>query len=287
VKVAVLGNCQARSVAAALEWSSPDLTATPIVWSGVHGEAEAETVRDGLAAYDLVLSQPYKGFRALRPKIIARFARRSAFFPRFYFTGLHPDARKMKVGPGSFQFGVWHSNIAMAAFVRGVPAREAADLYNAYLYGVLGYYDDYARAEALQAAAGREHGLDLEPAIASWRGEVFANTPVHHKLSVGLAMAEAVIASLGLPRRQEGERGALPADPLAGGFVFPVYPQIARRLGLATEANLIFRNAERDAEVGIEQMLDEAFFAYAAAAEAIAAQPGVAESAETLRREGV
>lgn len=283
MKVAVIGNCQARSVAAALPHLSPGLEATAIVWSGVAGEEHAERIRDGLADYDLVLSQPYKGFRALRPKIIERFARRSAFFPRVYFTGLHPDARKMVIGPGSFQFGIWHSAIAMAAFTRGVPAHEAADLYNAYIYGVLGYYDDYAQAEALQIEATREHGLDLAADLSAWRGQVFMNTPVHPRLQVGLAMASALVGRLGLSR---GGDSPLPADPLSGGFVYPVYPEIARRLGLAG-GDLVFRNAERDREVTLDQMLAEAYAAYALAPEAIAAQPGVSDAVARLRKEGV
>lgn len=282
MKVAVLGNCQARSLAVALAHRSPGIEATAIVWSGVTGEPDAEAIRDGLAAYDLVLSQPYKGFRALRPKIVSRFATRSAFFPRFYFTGLHPDARKMKVGPGSFQFGVWHSSLAMAAFLRGVPAREAADLYNAYIYGVLGYFDEYARAEALQADAAGQHGLEIAPALAGWRGQVFFNTPAHPKLQVGLALADALVASLGLPHAAQPNS---PADPLTGEFIFPVYPEIARRLGF--EGELTFRNANRDPVVGLEQMLAESFAAYAGAPEIIAAQPGIDEAVERLRREGV
>ncbi|OJU12923.1 MAG: hypothetical protein BGN86_02445 [Caulobacterales bacterium 68-7] len=289
MKVAVLGNCQARSLAAALAWASPDIEATEIVWSGVRDETHAEQIRDSLAAYDLVLSQPYKGFRALRPKLIDRFAPRAIYYPRFYFTGLHPDARKMTVGPGSFQFGVWHSNLAMAAFVRGVPVQEAADLYNAYLYGVLGYYDDYARAEALQIDAGRQLGLDLAEAFEGWRGQVFADDPVHQHLTVGVAMAEALIAAHGLDRTPDEARGPLPADPLAGGFVWPIYPEVARRHTItgAAAPDVIFRNAERDPEVGLQQMLQEAYSAYAAAPEAVAAQPGLAEAVETLRREGV
>lgn len=283
MKVAVLGNCQARSLAAALPHLSPGIEATPIVWSSLADEAAAEAVRDGLAAYDLVLAQPYKRFRALRPKIVARAARRSALFPRFYFDGLHPDALLLGVEHGiGFQFGVWHSALAMAAFLRGMPTREAADLYNAYIYGALGYYDAYAAAEALQVDAALELDVDLAPAFAGWRGRVFANTPSHPRLTVGLAIAEQLAATLGLPVAPAGN---LPADPLDGGFVFPVYPEIARRLGVA--ADLVFRNAARDREVGLAQMLDEAFAAYAAAPEAVAALPRAAQAAEILRREGV
>jgi len=283
VKVAVLGNCQARSLAAALAHISPGIEATPIVWSTIPNEAAAETVRDSLGAYDLVLAQPYKRFRALRPKIIARFAQRSALYPRFYFDGLHPDALLLGVEHGlGFQFGGWHSALAMAAFLRGVPAREAADLYNAYIYGALGYYDAYAAAEALQIDAGQELGIDLSAAFAGWRGQVFANTPSHPRLAVGLAIAERLAASLGLPI---APTGPFPADPLTGGFIFPVYPEIGRRLGI--EGGLVFRNAGRDAAVGLEQMLSESFAAYGFAPAAIAALPRIAAASEILRREGV
>jgi hypothetical protein len=283
VKVAVLGNCQARSLAAALAHLSPGIEATPIVWSTIHDEAAAEGVRDSLAAYDLVLAQPYKKWRALRPKIIARFSSRSALYPRFYFDGLHPDALLLGVEHGlGFQFGVWHSALAMAAFLRGVPAREAADLYNAYIYGVLGYFDAYAAAEALQIDAGGEHGVDLTAAFAGWRGQVFANTPSHPRLAVGLAIAAQLAPALGLP---VAPVGPLPADPLTGGFIFPVYPEIGRKLGL--EGDLVFRNAGRDDAVGLEQMLSESFAAYGFAPAAIAALPRVVAAAEVLRQQGV
>lgn len=283
MRIAVLGNCQARSLAAALPCLSPRVEATPIVWSAIADEAEAEAIRDSLSAYDLVLAQPYKKWRALRPKIIARFSRRSALYPRFYFTGLHPDAVLLGVERGiGFQFGVWHSALAMAAFLRGVPAREAADLYNAYVYGVLGYFDAYEPAQALQIEAGRELGLDLGPAFDGWRGQVFANTPSHPRLTMALAIAEQLAANLGLAVAPGADR---PADPLDGGFVFPVYPEVARRLGVA--GDLVFRNAARDREVGLEQMLQEAYAAYASAPETVAALPRAVEAAEILKREGV
>ncbi len=79
--------------------------------------------------------------------------------------------------------------------------------------------------------------------------------------------------------------GPAPPDPLTGGFIFPVYPEIGRRLGV--EGELVFRNAGRDATVGLEQMLSESFAAYGFAPAAIAALPRVAAAAEVLRREGV
>lgn len=283
MRIAVLGNCQARSLAAALAWLSPGVETTAIVWSSIADEAAAQGVRDTLPAYDLVLSQPYKKWRALRPKIIDRAAKRLALYPRFYFEGLHPDALLLGVEHGlSFQFGVWHSALAMAAFARGVPAREAADLYNAYLYGALGYFDTYDQAVALQLDAGAELGVDLSSAFEGWRGQVFANTPSHPRLAVGLAIAERLITALDLKR---SPLGPPPADPLDGGFVFPVYPEVGRRLGL--EGDLVFRNALRDPVVGLEQMLSESFAAYGLAAEAIAALPRIASAVETLRREGV
>ncbi|OJU12922.1 MAG: hypothetical protein BGN86_02440 [Caulobacterales bacterium 68-7] len=282
VKVAVLGNCQARSLAAALE-AHAEVETTTVTWAAVADETEAAQLLERLAAFDVVISQPYKRFQALRPKIIARQPTRSAFYPRFYFSGLHPDALMLSPDhPLEFRFGGWHSTIALAAFHRGLSARDAADLYNAYIYGVLGYFRRYGEAEALQVEAALDVGLDLRADLAAWRGQVFAHTPNHPNMIVAEAMAGRLIQRLSLARRQPKAKAT---DPLADGFAFPVYPEIGRRIGIVGE--MAFRTGRREPPIGLEQMLDEAFKAYGRNAAAVAELPEVTRTVEALRREGV
>jgi hypothetical protein len=99
---------------------------------------------------------------------------------------------------------------------------------------------------------------------------------------VAEAMAERLIARLSIPRREPAAR---PTDPLADGFIFPIYPEIGRRIGIT--GDMTFRNARNTPEIGLEQMLDGAFNACSRNASALPELPEVTRAVEALRREGV
>ena len=82
VKVAVLGNCQARSLAAALE-AHAEVETTTVTWAAVADETEAAQLLERLAAFDVVISQPYKRFQELFHQDVAGllFANAQAFTP--------------------------------------------------------------------------------------------------------------------------------------------------------------------------------------------------------------
>jgi hypothetical protein len=282
MKILVLGNCQARSLAAALAYLTGAET-THLVSATIADEAAAEAARDSLPTYDLVLSQPHKRFRALRPKIVERYATRSCFYPRFWFTGLHPDAIAVVDEPGfSDQFGGWHSTLALAAFVRGLTPAEAQALFNDEVFEALGYYEAYGRAEAAQAEAAAQFGFDFHALLAASRGRVFANTPSHPHLSFVLAFADQLAEQLELPRKLATD---LPPDPLADGFIFPVYPEIGRRLGIT--GDMLFRKSSDGSDLSLAQMLDGAYAAYTTDRDHVAAHPQVAAAAEALQKAGV
>ena len=79
----------------------------------------------------------------------------------------------------------------------------------------------------------------------------------HPRITVVRDIARAVLARAGI----EAEYGdALPADNLANGPVYPVYPEIAERLGV--EGSLLFKTGGRYRFLRLPDFIEASFTAY-------------------------
>ena len=105
------------------------------------------------------------------------------------------------------------------------------DLFNAYIFALLGYFDEYERARQFVIGKAKEVGYELEPHIVEWRKRgVFMHIVNHPKIEVLAQLAQ-------LGAKQAGLSGALAPpegvpDRLARCQTWPVYPELARRLGV-------------------------------------------------------
>ena len=290
LKISILGNCQAYGLSQCLRRLCPDADIDGFIWPEIGSVLSDEAIARRLAGRDLVISQlaqkPYHG--ALRSETLAPRMNSYALFPTIHFTGFHPDLLQLTGGgPRSalrHRFGSWHSALVLGAFLRGVPEERTAELFNTYVYGVLGYFDEYAKAELHHLQAARAIGVDLEPELARWRREgVFVHVPNHPVVGVFWSMAEMICRKLGLETRAgEGP----PPDRLRAYDHWPVYPQIARRLGV--EGGLQFQSTgARRETAGLDELIHELYGVYARADPAALRTPRVAEVEQILRREGV
>ena len=160
---------------------------------------------------------------------------RTVCYPRVLFTGFHPDA--LHASPRArlrSLIGDWNSTLMLAGYRLGLPAHRTAELFNAYIYGVLGYFDEYANAERFLRDQGRQVGWELSAEFEEWRAQgCFVHTPNHPRIGVMMSLARGVCRSLGLEFDADA---AAPPDPF--DLSWPVYPEIGKRLGL--EGALIF-----------------------------------------------
>ena len=83
---------------------------------------------------------------------------RVSLYPHIAFSGFHPDIRAFSYDGAPVPSPTWnlHSAIIMAAFANGIPARDVPDLFNAYVFAVLGFFDDTrGRGSSSSAKRGR------------------------------------------------------------------------------------------------------------------------------------
>lgn len=89
----------------------------------------------------------------------------------------------------------------------------------------------------------------------------FAHVPSHPKMQCIKDIAEALIVDAGLPvQRTE----VIPHDNLANGVIFPVYPEIASRLG--TFGDYRFKPPRRYRFMNLDEFVSRSFEFYASCA---------------------
>ena len=153
--------------------------------------------------------------------------------PPIRFHAYQPDmcwlGPKFAGGEG-WPLGNCHSIIAYTAFTLGLDLEQALALYRDDVYAELGYYAQWDR-EA-EAFYGRYElsGFDMAGLLAKWsRAGAFMYLPFHPKIQCLNDLARAILRRAGMPLTNSA---VLPQDNLVGGPVFPVYPEIGRRLGV-------------------------------------------------------
>lgn len=280
----LLWNCQAAGLADALTLRS-DAVAVD-VHDTLTIDAHRDTILAGLDDYDRVIVAP--GVEAL---FDLRLGERANVWrlPGLAFTGFHPDAcilaqdGALAHGP----LGLYHSAIAVAAFRAGRSVAETVALYGRAAYAALGYLDrwDAARNELLRNFAA--HGIDLVGAFVRWnRRGVFMHTPNRPKIECLVDLAELLLERAGLPLVASE---FLPADGLAAGPGFPVFPEIAERIG--QRGSCRFKAADGVPLLDLAGFVDASFACYHAAGgidvDAVpAAFRGVIARAEAWLRDG-
>jgi hypothetical protein len=284
MKLGVAGNCQATVLAQCLERLYPSVQLVVGDWARITSPGHAEPLARELATCDVVFSQVTKNpaFGALQTDQLAGRARQLLRWPKLNFSGFHPDMIGYR--PVRTPVGAGHSAIILAGFLMGSSPGRTRELFNAYVYGLLGYYDEYPKAEAFLLQAARSTDTPLDEDLPRWRGQgVFMHVPPHPVIGVLWSLAQQVGERLGLG---SGAASGLPADPLAASMIWPVYPEIANRLGL--QGSLLFKpSGEGEAPVDLDQMIEGSFRAYAAADPRLLQLSQALVAAEALKQAGV
>ncbi len=273
LRVVVFGNCQAYGVAQSLRRLLPDadVDCRPTIAPPSPSEVDAA---------DLVVGQPVEDPRhPLSQTRLGALGRRFVAIPRIAFTGFHPDLFHSELKDKLPRFRAFHSRIIAGAFLLGTPRDRVADLFNAYVYGALGYFDEFAKAERFLIDSSPD--LDLGPAITAWRKDVFVHVPDHPKIGVLHAIAAMACRKAGL----EPQDAAPGPDHQATRTVWAVYPEIARRLGVA--GSLSVQPDIRVAPMDLEALIGAFYEHYAAGGSAALIHPRALEARDILEREGV
>lgn len=260
-RLVVTGNCQASSLAVALGGVLPR-EAVIAFDHRMHMHPQVlDQALDAIAAADIWITT--RAERDHLQPLLAGPPPPVLLWPAMEFSGFHPD-QVMAFLPGGQPFSGccsgYHSAIGLWAWKQGLNAAQASELFRAEVFEALGYFGHFAPALDHLGRAFRECDLDFQPVWAALRRQgPFMHTVNHPTLAATLAIARLLGARLGATPEDLAEPlERFLDDPLAY-VVWPIYPPIARHLGIPGGWRLRFREHQW---AGLRDWLGDLFASY-------------------------
>ncbi len=241
LRIAIIGGCQAEGLRVATQALLPQASVS--AWHvGVHPPDAPEVILESLRPFDWVLTQitPGYGPDILLLENLRRELKRVQFVPTVVFGGFHPDMTYIFT-PGGLISAVhsdFHSKIAIAGFLLGLSPGRTLGLYNAVVFAELGYFDVFAASRIAMEDALRDQGFDISGLFDDWLRDVgpFMYMVNHPNVALLAALCRDMYVRLGLL----SAKASIPPigkDHLGESFTWPLYPPLAKRLGLAGSWN--------------------------------------------------
>lgn len=252
----VVGNCQAVSLAACLRVMVPR----------AHVERLPITHDPGPVRPDDVV------FRQRNPSVawtLRAPGPNEFLYPRCWFNGFHPDfvpipgARRAVPPP----LRTMHSSLALVGWHRRWSVTRTAELFCEAVYERLHFFRYWSVARRALLEEGERVGMPLDALLERWVSTgAFMHSVEHPALTVMADLARVLAGRAGLRVTVDAPEYYL-NDPLKHLAVLPVYPEIARRLGVP--GAYAFKKAQPAGDVDtadvieLEQFIEESFGAYA------------------------
>ena len=248
-------NCQVLGLANCLNLLSDEIE---VEYHDPHSlRREADDIGKRLSGFDRVLASP----RLLEQSPIDLDRHGKAWaVPTISFNAYHPDLCYLQHGGKELKgpLGDYHSLIAYAAFRSGLDVEATLALHRAETYAKLGYFGRWDPARNALLADFRKHGFDLDAPFLEWcRTGAFMYSINHPRIACVRDVARSVLARAGIKAQYND---ALPQDNLANGPIFPIYPEIANRLGV--EGSRMFKMAGAYRFLHLRGFVEESFKLY-------------------------
>jgi hypothetical protein len=236
LRIAIVGSCQVVGLAAAANAFLPGSEVR--TWHvGVHPKDSDEELLAQLPGFDVVISQiadqeRHAGLGITRLRACGLPV---VFVPVLAFQGFHPDMTYIHgpAGPVRGPESDYHSVIIASAFLLGLSPRRVPDLFNAYIYAQLGYFDVFESAKAALFTKYDEHGIDLRAPFAFWLKQAgqFMYSINHPNILVLATLCRMALAAAGHLDPDAPIPEGIP-DFLVTDLVWPIYPELAKRIGI-------------------------------------------------------
>ena len=236
LKIRVLSGCQMDGLVCALRI----LLRTADV-EGFHTYRllgnDREEIHADVRSADILFAAPLEAkFGDLSFGRILTLGPRIQFIPDVVFAAFHPDIVYLERADGSnvqTPMTNYNSLVAVAAYLNGFDVKQTVRLYNAYTYQALSYFLLLEGSKASLLADFASHGIDLGEALSRWltRPDAFMYSVNHPRNFVLADVAVASSRAAGVwDERSAPDFDTMP-DHLAGWVVYPVFKEIAARLG--------------------------------------------------------
>ncbi|MFT3729751.1 MAG: WcbI family polysaccharide biosynthesis putative acetyltransferase [Terricaulis sp.] len=231
MRIAVIGNCQARPFRHCLE-----ALAGPFDDAVTINVANAETHRAILADRDLIFAQP-----DLPQTLSDEHQAKLVTYPKLSTSSFHPDCRVFHTDGGGFIDGPlrqFHSLIIAAGYLEGLSPPRIEKLFNAYVYARLGYMDRVNLHLETLIKHCLSQNYDFTGFVRDTQQEAFMFTPNHPRVSILYIAAQQALQRCGVKAKANARP---PADEIDRNFFWPFYPEIAAQSG-RRGSEMIFRN---------------------------------------------
>ena len=273
LRMTVFSNCQGEGVSSAIQTFIGGRMPTIHAVGQLALDNPAlliEPLRELARHHDVILMQPMLAALALPhlPELADRIQR----FPNITFSAFHPDICYVLRGRGKTHLegpmGPYYSSIAYNGWRVGMSVRETLDLFRDDVYQTLRFHDYWNSSAKRLCAEGEAAGLPLEGLLERWRLRgCFMHAHNHPTVDVLIDVARAVLLRMGVDVPAVEPADFL-HDALASGPVWPVYPEIAARLGVPGSTTFKASNGNQSVRTALrlfdlEAMVEESFAAFA------------------------
>jgi hypothetical protein len=284
--VAVVGNCQAASVANCVRQANPRLKVKVISLARqTTAESQEQALRD-LGTADTILVQPGGDGLLGSSNLTSRFGN-VVLYPKLTFYGFHPDfflLRGINARPVASACGFYHSKIVAAGFSLGLPERRVLNLFNSFVFARLGYFGRFAAWKKVFLSRTAEAGYELDGDFELWLREgAFMHTLNHPAIRVIASIAERLLhkAEIALVNSPAGA-----ADPLARAARLPVYPEIARAIGVdPVPCFTLASRPKSDGRLSVSEFVRDSYRLYGSLNPGVFETDEIKAAREILRRE--
>lgn len=257
--ILAVGNCQTKGVADCI---GAMLNRPVDYFHPARVKSEPDTFGKALCSADLVLAGNGGPASQIRGQIEGFDLSGVTMLtvPRLFFPGFHPDAIYPSTASAERPnpLGNCNSAILLAAWREQLSIDQTITLFRSEVYDALGYFDAYTDAAEMLAEEFDQVGIEAAEFIGSWRTQgSFMHQPLHPKLRVMKDVGKCLLARTDLLVR--ADFSAEIDDELAHNAIWPVYPEIARRLSIAGDYMFHPKNAGRSKNPDLVPMDLETF----------------------------
>ncbi len=268
LRIRVLTGCQMDGLVSALHILFPTADVNGFHTYRLLG-GDREKIHADVASADILFTLPLdKTFGDLSFDRIQTLGPKIQVVPQVVFAAFHPDIIYLERVDGTYvqtPMTDYNSLIATAAYLNGFDVKQTVRLYNAYTYQALSYFGHLDESAASLLADFASHGIDLRDALGRWlrRPEPFMYSVNHPKHFVLADVAVAASRAAGLwDGRSTPSFDTMP-DHLARWVVYPVFKEIATRMGKAGSTHFKLVGEDDNNCLSLDTFVTRSFESYA------------------------